>query len=464
MKAAIIGGGVIGGGWAARFLLMGWDVAVYDPAPGARESVEAVLRAARQALPMLYERALPPEGRISFEETIAEACADADHVQESVPERLDLKHRVLAEIDAATPAGVPVGSSTSGFKPSELREGLENGGRVFVAHPFVPVYLLPLIEIVGVDGDAAALARLQATIAEIGQYPLTIGKEIDAHIADRFLEAVWREALWLVRDDIATTGEIDEAIRMGFGLRWAQKGMFETYRIAGGKGGMAHFLAQFGPALKWPWTKLMDVPDLDDALVAKIAAQSDAQAGDRDIATIEGERDRNLVAILRALKGQGDAAGRVILDHEATFGPVFEDGETLVTLRRTVPHDWTDYNGHMNESRYGQVWSDASDSLLTAVGTGPGNLDRGSWFTVETHTRFLAETHAGEAITCETRVGYEGGKALTLEHEMKRGAETVATCTQVLLFVSMETRRSAVPPDDIADALRGVAARHGRAA
>jgi carnitine 3-dehydrogenase len=135
-----------------------------------------------------------------------------------------------------------IGSSTSGFKPSELNR---TGARVIVAHPFNPVYLLPLVELVGDAGWTDAPAEV---LRSIGMFPLTVRKEIDAHIADRFLEAVWREALWLVKDGVATTEEIDEAIRMGFGLRWAQMGLFETYRIAGGEAGMRHFLAQFGPA------------------------------------------------------------------------------------------------------------------------------------------------------------------------------------------------------------------------
>ena len=109
--------------------------------------------------------------------------------------------------------------------------------------------------------------------------PVILRAEIDAHIGDRLLEAVWREALWLVRDGIATTQDIDQIITHGFGLRWAQMGLFETYRMAGGEAGMSHFLAQFGPALAWPWTKLMDVPDLDDALIDKIVSQSDEQSG-----------------------------------------------------------------------------------------------------------------------------------------------------------------------------------------
>jgi carnitine 3-dehydrogenase len=312
-RAAIIGGGVIGGGWAARFLLNGWDVAVFDPDPASARKIGAVLDNARRALPALYDRALPPEGRLSYHADLAEAVAGADWVQESVPERLDLKHRVLAQIMAAAPEAVIIGSSTSGFRPSQLNA---EGARAIVAHPFNPVYLLPLVEIVGAPETCA---RAADTLRGLGMFPLVDRKEIDAHIADRFLEAVWREALWLVKDGIATTEEIDEAIRMGFGLRWAQMGLFETYRIAGGEAGMRHFLDQFGPALQWPWTRLMDVPDYDDALVNLIAGQSDAQSGHMGIRDLERLRDDNLVAMMRALKQTGSGAGGVILGHEATL-------------------------------------------------------------------------------------------------------------------------------------------------
>ena len=180
MKAAIIGGGVIGGGWAARFLLNGWDVAILDPDPEAERKITEVLDNARRALPGLYDAALPPEGRLRFADDLAQACADADWIQESVPERLEIKHSVLAEIDAAAPASAVIGSSTSGFKPSELTA---KGARAIVAHPFNPVYLLPLVELVG---EAAQCARAAPLLQQLGMYPLHVRKEIDAHIADRF--------------------------------------------------------------------------------------------------------------------------------------------------------------------------------------------------------------------------------------------------------------------------------------
>ena len=169
------------------------------------------------------------------------------------------------------------------------------------------------VEVVGgVQTSLGTIDRAMDTYRALGMHPLHVRKEIDAFIADRLLESVWREALWLVNDGIATTEEIDDAIRFGFGLRWAQMGTFETYRIAGGEGGMRHFMAQFGPALKWPWTKLMDTPELTDELIDTIADQSDAQAGDRSIRDLAQERDRNLVAILSALESVGAGAGQTL--------------------------------------------------------------------------------------------------------------------------------------------------------
>ena len=459
MKVAILGGGVIGGGWAARFLLNGHDVTVFDPDPEAERKIGEVLENARRSLPMLYETRLPDEGVLRFAARLEDAVRGAEYIQESVPERLKLKRAVYAQIEAVNRDAL-IGSSTSGFKPSDLAEGLEMAERVIVAHPFNPVYLLPLVELVGPE---AARRRSATLLRSVGMYPLEIRAEIDAHIADRLLEAVWREALWLVNDEVATTEEIDAAIRMGFGLRWAQMGLFETYRIAGGEGGMAHFVRQFGPALKWPWTKLMDVPELSDDLVERIGQQSDAQSGALSIRELERLRDRNLVAILRALKGEGSAAGQVISDHERHLPVVDKTGVPMVTVARVIPSDWTDYNGHMNESRYGQIWSDAADAVLAHAGADMSYVARGlSYFTVETQTAFLLEAHAGDAVRCETRVTMGEGKKLGLSHKMLRLSDdaVLATCDQVLIHVSLETRKSCLPEPEILAAVEALAEAH----
>ena len=312
--AAVIGCGTVGAGWVARLRLHGVAVRVHDPSPAAPRILQQVLDRAVAATGAL---GLPtaPLGELDVCGSIAEAVADAELVQESVPERLEVKRAILAEIDAhAGPAAV-IGSSTSGFTCSAMATALRVPERLVVAHPFVPVYLLPLVEVVGGEATSAAtIERALSLYRGIGMRPVHVRAEIDAHLADRLLEAVWREALWLVHDGVATTAEIDDVIRFGFGLRWAQMGLFETYRIGGGAAGMRHFLAQFAPALSWPWSKLTDVPELDEALIEELVAQSDAQSGAYDIGELEVIRDRNLVAILRALESQGWGAGEVLAE------------------------------------------------------------------------------------------------------------------------------------------------------
>lgn len=456
-KATIVGGGVIGGGWAARFLLNGWDVAVFDSDPEAERKLGEVLANARRALPGLYDKALPVEGTLTLHTDLAQALVGAEWVQESVPERLDLKHRIHEQITTYAPSGAVIGSSTSGFKPSELAD---KGARVVVAHPFNPVYLLPLVELVG---DTEHCAQAASILREIGMYPLTIRKEIDAHIADRLLEAVWRESLWLIKDGIATTEEIDEAIRMGFGLRWAQMGLFETYRIAGGEAGMRHFMAQFGPALSWPWTKLMDVPELDDTLVDLIAGQSHDQSGHLSIRELERLRDDNLVGMMRALKRSGSGAGSTILAHEARL-PVPEFVDLPITAHRTVPQSWTDYNGHMNETHYLEVASKATDRFMEMIGCDPAYIaDVGSYFTVENTVRYLAEVHAGETLTVTTQVLRGEGKKMHLfQRLMRETGELAATVESLLLHVNLETRRTSLPSAEVVSKLADYAKAHAK--
>ena len=312
--ASVVGCGVIGAGWAARLRMRGVDVRAYDPAPVAEQVLGDVHDNALRAWGLL---GLAPTadsiGSLTMCSSLAESCDGAGLVIESVPERLDLKHATLSEIDRVSDPFALIASSTSGFMPSVLAEPLTNPERLVVGHPFNPVYLLPLVEVVaGTKTSDTTVERALALYTALGMHPLRVRAEIDAHIADRLLEAVWREALWLVNDGIATTEEIDDAIRFGFGLRWAQMGLFETYRIAGGLGGMRHFIGQFGECLSWPWTKLMDTPELTEELIDTIAAQSDDQSGAYEVRELERIRDANVAAILLALERNKWGAGRTI--------------------------------------------------------------------------------------------------------------------------------------------------------
>ncbi|MFK7751161.1 MAG: carnitine 3-dehydrogenase [Sedimentitalea sp.] len=471
--AAIIGGGVIGGGWAARFLLNGWNVRVFDPDPEAGRKIGEVLDNARRSLPGLSDAPMPDEGALSFHDTMDDTVQGAIWIQESVPERLDLNQRTFASLQAACDPGAIIGSSTSGFKPSELQTGSSRPGQIVVTHPFNPVYLLPLVELVGTDANAPDLfERAKELMTGIGMYPLHVKQEIEAHVADRLLEVVWREALWLVRDGIATTEEIDNAIRYGFGIRWAQMGLFETYRVAGGEAGMRHFIAQFGPTLEFPWCKLMDVPELTDALVDRIADQSDAQSGMHSIRELERIRDDNLVGMMRALKHNDWGAGALLRAHDAPqkaaaglSGGVdqMDLSGPVRTLARAVPLDWTDYNNHMTESRYLDAFAQSTDRFMEMMGCDSDYIaSGGSYFTAETHIRHLDEVRAGARIEVRTQMLLGAGKKLHLFHAMYEGDRLLATGEHFLLHVSLESRKPCAPSPEIEAALAKVSAAHAQ--
>jgi carnitine 3-dehydrogenase len=458
-RVGLLGGGVIGAGWAARFLLNGVDVALYDPDPDTARTVDAVLANARRAYERLTLAPLPAEGTLRIVGTLEEAVAGAELVQESAPERVELKRELLAAADRAAPADALVCSSTSGLRPSELQAEMEHPGRFVVAHPFNPVYLLPLVEIcAGAETTPDTVTRACEAYRAVGMHPLVVRTEIDGFVADRLLEALWREALWLVHDDVATVSEIDDAVRYGAGLRWAFMGTFLTYRIGGGEEGMHHFMRQFGPALAWPWTKLTEVPELTEEFLARLAAQSDEQAGGRTAPELERARDDALVAVLQALRAHETGAGETLAEWERELlgskaPDTGGDGSGPLRLHRTrVPSEWIDYNGHVHESRYLQLFADATDALLGAIGIDAAYLETGgSYFTVETHLSHLRQLEAGDAVEVTTQVLGCDEKRLHVFHVLLREGEPepVATAEQMLLHVDAGSGRAAAARDGV---------------
>jgi carnitine 3-dehydrogenase len=455
----LLGGGVIGAGWAARFVLNGCDVRLFDPAREARSRAIEILDDARAAYEQLTLAPLPPEGELRVVDSVEAAVAGAELVQESAPERVELKRELLVQADRAASSDALICSSTSGLRPSELQDEMARPERFCVAHPFNPVYLLPLVELCGGERTAPeTVARAEALFRVVGMHPLVVRSEIDGFVADRLLEALWREALWLVNDGVATVEEVDDAIRYGAGLRWAFMGTFLTYRIAGGDEGMRHFLRQFGPALEWPWTHLTEVPELTEELVETIAAQSDAQARGKPVRELERQRDRVLVRLLQALRAEGSGAGTTLAEWERGL---LDNAPTRDTRR--VPPEWVDYNGHVHESRYLQLFADATDALLGAVGVDAGYLaDGGSYFTAETHLSHLRPLEAGDRVHVTTQVLESDDKRLHLFHVLLREGESdpVATAEQMLLHVDTASGRAAPSREPVRERVADLTRRH----
>jgi carnitine 3-dehydrogenase len=471
-KVGLLGGGVIGGAWAARTVLNGIDAVICDTDPEAERKVEEVMGNARRAWTMLTAAPLPKPGSWRIVRTLEEAADGADFVQESLPEREDLKIRLLARAETAMRPDVVIGSSTSGLLPTRLQSGLRYPERFVVGHPFNPVYLMPLVEVCGgARTSAETTERAASFYRRLGMHPLHVRKEIDGFIADRLMEALWREALWLVKDDVATAAEIDDAMRFGPGLRWAFMGTMLIYRIAGGEPGMRHFMAQFGPSLKWPWTKLMDVPELDDALLDKLVAQSDAQAAGTGIREFERLRDACLVSIIQALKANDYAAGRTLAGYEKALwqgqakaaATAAVEAAPLRLYEGRVEPGWLDYNGHMNESRYLQVFSVASDGLLALIGVDTDYVARGhSYYTAETHIMHLGEMHAGTPYYVTAQVLGADEKRLHVWQQIHRGDDgaIVASGEHMYLHVDSKAGRACPAPPEVQAKLDRIVAAH----
>ncbi|MCA1274517.1 L-carnitine dehydrogenase, partial [Streptomyces sp. 7G] len=295
-----VGAGVIGGGWAAHFLARGYDVTAWDPAPDAAVRRRRLIAAAWPALEQLGLADGASQDRLTVTATLEEAVADAQFVQESAPEKLDLKRDLLARLDAAAPAGTVIASSTSGYPMTDMQTEAADPGRLVVGHPFNPPYLIPLVEVVGGERtDPAAVEWASRFYGVAGKSVITMDREVPGFIANRLQEALWREALHMVANGEATVAEIDASITEGPGLRWAVMGPMLTFALAGGEGGMAHMLDHFGPSLKSPWTRL-EAPELDRALYEAVVAGCDEAADGRSIADLVAERDRGVIDVLRA--------------------------------------------------------------------------------------------------------------------------------------------------------------------
>jgi carnitine 3-dehydrogenase len=298
-------------------------------------------------------------------------------------------------------------------------------------------------------------------------HPVVVRTEIDGFIADRLLEALWREALWLVHDGVATVEEVDDAIRYGPGLRWAFMGSFLTYRLGGGEAGFRHFLEQFGPTLQAPWTKLVDVPELSPAFLDKLVAQSDAQAAGRSIAELERWRDACLVAVLHALRSNRAGAGETLAEWERRLmapGPAVDGPSDLAAplrlVAREVPADWTDYNGHVHESRYLQLFNHATDALLRLIGVDVA--DGHSYYTVETHLSHLGQLLAGDRVEVTTQLLGWDETRLQIFHVLCREGESApaATAEQMLIHVDTTVGRAAPVREELRGRITALADAH----
>jgi len=460
----LLGTGVIGGGWAARALHFGIDVVAADVKPEMEAWIRGAVANAEGALSRLTFAPLPPKGKLSFTTDLCLMARSVDFVQENIPEQLELKQRTLAAISRHAPRDVVIASSTSGLMPSDLASALEFPERFLVAHPFNPVYLLPLVELVG--GKVTSTDTVEAAArfyTFIGMHALRVRREIPGHLTDRLQEALWREILHLVNDGVATTGELDDSIVYGPGLRWAGMGTNLIYHLAGGEPGMRHMLRQFGPCLKWPWTRL-EAPELTEQLIDRMVEGTQAQAAGRSIRELERLRDDYLVAIQQVLRQFNIGAGatlRALEERLYEAGAAAARGKLaaaaagegvaapLRLLETQVRPEWVDYHGHMTDSRFLQVFGDASDALLRYAGVDEAYRRSGrALYTVETHVTHQAEARSLEPLYVTSRVLEVDDKRVRLFHVLHRRRDEAQVATAEQLYLHVDTAAGKASPMD----------------
>ena len=297
----IVGAGVIGAGWAARMLACGLIVNAYDPSVKARKQLLLNTKTALKSLQRLGLNKNTKLSNLKIYSDLRESLHSTTFVQENAPENEKLKKKLLKDIDKLLPKNIIIASSSSGLLPTRIQSLCNYPERVCIGHPFNPVYLLPLVELVsGKQTKKNTITRAKKFYEEIGMKPLIVKKEIEGYISDRLQEALWREALHMIKDGIASTQDVDDAIVYGPGLRWSFMGVCLTFHLAGGQTGMKHMLEQFGPALKLPWTKLK-APKLDAKLKKLMISGTKKQAGKYSIKDLEVRRDIFLIEIMKTL-------------------------------------------------------------------------------------------------------------------------------------------------------------------
>ena len=294
-KVAVIGTGVIGIGWIIRLLAHDIKVFAIDKKLNQKNNLINEIKRASPFVKKLFNKKNINLNNLKLFTSLRNAVKDADFIQECVPENYRLKTQLINQISNNCKPSVIISSSSSGLLPSKIFSKCKNKKRGIIGHPFNPVYLLPLVEIVpGKKTSSKSLNVANKFYKSISMNPIILKKELPGYLSDRLQEALWREALHIINEGYATTEDLDRAIEDGPGLRYSLMGTFLTFHLAGGKTGMKHMLEQFGPALKLPWTKLK-APKLTKKLSSRLISGTKKQSRGKSINHLSNIRDEYLV-------------------------------------------------------------------------------------------------------------------------------------------------------------------------
>ena len=297
-KIAVVGTGVIGTGWIIRMLAHNKKVTAFDL---NLKQKTILIKEIKRSLPFvkkLFKKKIINLKNLTFKTSLIESLKDADFIQECATENYKLKTKLMLDIGEHSKPSAIISSSSSGLLPSIIFSKCKNPNRGIIGHPFNPVYMLPAVEIVpGKKTSKLIIKKTNDFYKSISMNPILVKKELPGYLSDRLQEALWREGLHIINEGYATTKDLDRAIEDGPGLRWSLMGTFLTFHLAGGKSGMKHMLEQFGPALKFPWTKLK-APNLSNKLIKRLVDGTKKQSKGKSVAKISNIRDKYLLDLL----------------------------------------------------------------------------------------------------------------------------------------------------------------------
>ena len=296
-KVAIIGTGVIGAGWIIRCLAHDKIVYAFDKDFKLKKNLILEIKRTWPFVKKLFNKKKLNLNNFHFFTSIEETLKNADFIQECASENYVLKTKLMNIIGKYAKPNAIISSSSSGLLPTRIYSKCLNPERGIIGHPFNPVYLLPLVEIVpGKKTSKKYMNIANNFYKSISMNPILLKKELPGYLSDRLQEALWREGLHIINEGYATTENLDRSIEDGPGLRYSLMGTFLTFHLAGGKAGMKHMLEQFGPALKLPWTKLK-APKLTKKLSDRIISGTKKQAKGKSVNKLSNIRDEYLVEL-----------------------------------------------------------------------------------------------------------------------------------------------------------------------
>ena len=305
-RIGIVGTGVIGASWAAHYLARGFDVVATDPAPNAEASLRAYVDRAWTDLETIGLTPGASRDRLAFVRDLDEALAEADFVQENGPERPELKQKLFAQIDSATPCDSIIASSSSGLTMSVIQAECTNPERCVIGHPFNPPHIIPLVEVVGgARTSPDAIDRAMRFYAEIGKKPILLKKELPGHVANRLQTVLYREIMYLIQAGVLSVADADDAVSYGPGLRWGVMGPSLQWHLGGGAGGIAHFMEHLMPRMAEAM-KQVSMPDFTPELSQTIVDGVLAEAGGKSVEQLAAEENKVLVGLMRL---RADQAG-----------------------------------------------------------------------------------------------------------------------------------------------------------